>query len=52
MYYFAKSLEFTGLSIILIGFLIRLPDFMHWQDIIYGLAFFIPGWIIEKYILK
>ena len=52
MYYIAKSLEFIGLSIILFGFLKKLPNLMSLYDIIYGVVFFTVGWIIEKYTLK
>ena len=52
MYYIAKSLEFLGLFIILIGFLINFPKLMDSYFFIYGLVLFIIGWIVDKYILQ
>ena len=52
MYYIAKSLEFLGLLIILIGFIWKVPELMNPYVFMYGLVLFIIGWIIEKYILK
>ena len=52
MYYIAKALEFLGLAIMLVGFVINFPKLMNPYFFIYGLVLFITGWIIDKYILK
>ena len=52
MYYIDKTLEFLGLFIILVGFLISFPKLMDPYFFIYGLVLFIIGWILDKYILK
>ena len=52
MYYIAKSLEFLGLLIISIGFILKMPELMNPYVFMYGLVLFIIGWIIEKKILK
>ena len=52
MYYIAKSLEFLGLFIILIGFLINFPGLMKPEFFISGFILFMIGWIIDKYILE
>ena len=52
MYYISKSLEFLGLFIMLVGFLIRFPKLMDYNFFISGLILFIIGWIIDKYILE
>ena len=52
MYYVAKFLEFVGLFIISIGFLVKFPLLMDPQFFGFGLIFFLMGWIVEKFILK
>ena len=52
MYYIAKTLEFLGLFIMLMGFLISFPKLMNPYFFIYGLVLFTTGWILDKYILK
>ena len=52
MYYIAKSLEFLGLVIMLVGFIINFPKIMNPYFFIYGLIIFVTGWILDKYILK
>ena len=52
MYYIVKLLEFLGLFIILVGFLINFPKLMNPYFFTYGLILFIIGWVLDKYILK
>jgi len=52
MYYIAKSFEFLGLFIMLVGFVINFPKLMNPYFFMYGLVLFIIGWIVDKYILK
>ena len=52
MYYIAKSLEFLGLLVMLVGFVIKFPKLMNPYFFMSGLVLFITGWIIDKYILK
>ena len=52
MYYIAKSLEFLGLLIVLMGLIWKMPELMNPYVFMYGLVLFIAGWVIEKYILK
>ncbi len=52
MYYVAKFLEFLGMAIIGIGFIIKFPALMDPRFFGFGLSFFFMGWVIENYILK
>ena len=52
MYYIAKFLEVVGMIIIGIGFIVNFPKLMDPRFLGFGTAFFLMGWIIEKYILK
>ena len=52
MYYLAKFFELIGISVITLGFYINYPDPMQYGTLLYGIIFFIGGWIIEKYLLK
>ena len=52
MYYVAKFLEISGMTIIGIGFIIKFPSLMDPTFLGFGLSLFFMGWIIEKYILK
>ena len=52
MYYIAKSLEFLGIIIMLIGFMMSFPKLINPYFFIYGLVLFITGWVLDKYILQ
>tara|TARA_Y100000741_G_scaffold250414_1_gene192548 strand:- start:176 stop:364 length:189 start_codon:yes stop_codon:yes gene_type:complete len=52
MYYLAKFFELIGISVVTLGFYINYPDPMQYGTLLYGIIFFIGGWIIEKYLLK
>jgi len=51
MYYAAKSLEFLGMFMIAVGFIIKYPKQMDPKLLLGGLICFGVGWAIEKYIL-
>jgi len=48
----AKILEFTGMSIIAVTFYISFPDRISYESFIVGAAFFLMGFLIEKFVLK
>ena len=52
IYYLAKFAQATGLIIILVGFLQRLPKLMNPKIFMAGLLVFAFGWIVERFILK
>ncbi|MDB4125726.1 hypothetical protein N9597_00410 [Candidatus Marinimicrobia bacterium] len=52
MYYLAKFFELIGIISITIAFVIYWPNPMDEWVLLYGIFFFIGGWIIEKYLLK
>ena len=52
MYYIAKFIQATGLTIILIGFIQKFPQLMNPKTILLGIAIFTSGWIIQRFLLK
>jgi len=52
MYYVAKIIQAGGLTLILIGFLLKFPKLMNPRLFIVGLIIFLAGWISEKFLLK
>ena len=52
MYYLAKCLELSGLSVIGWGMIQNFPKLMNPKWLLVGGIFFASGWVIEKYILK
>ena len=52
MYYLAKFTQAAGLTIILIGFLIKFPSLMDFRVFGIGIMFFLFGWIIQWLIIK
>ena len=51
MYYFAKFLQFAGLTLVAIGFWIRFPALMDPKLFIAGIVFCAAGWAIQRYLL-
>ena len=51
MYYAAKGLEFLGIFMIGVGFIIKFPALMDPKLLFSGILCFGVGWSIEKYIL-
>ena len=45
-------LQFSGMLIIGISFIVNFPDLMNWNYFIVGVAFFTMGFMIEKFVLK
>ncbi len=51
MYYAAKGLEFLGIFMIGVGFIVKFPALMDPKLLLAGILCFGVGWSIEKYIL-
>ena len=49
MYYISKSLQFVGLIIIIVGFVIKFPQLMDYKLLGIGMAFFIMGFAVQKF---
>ena len=49
MYYLAKFFELIGIGVITLAFYVNYPDPMQYNTLLYGVIFFIGGWIIEKF---
>ena len=52
MYYLAKFFELIGIGVIMLAFYFNYPDPMQYNTLLYGVFFFLGGWIIERYLLK
>lgn len=52
MYYIAKFFQAAGLTIILVGFLLRFPALMNPRLFLLGLILFGTGWVINHFMLK
>ena len=52
IFYIAKILEFTGMTIIGVSLYISFPSRMSYESFIIGIAFFMMGYMIEKFVLK
>ena len=49
MYYVSKVLQFIGLLIIGMGFMVYFPSLMDYKLLGFGILFFIMGWLIQKF---
>tara|TARA_B110000438_G_C15612772_1_gene562952 strand:+ start:686 stop:850 length:165 start_codon:yes stop_codon:yes gene_type:complete len=49
MYYISKVLQFLGLIVIGIGFIIKFPQLMDYKLLGIGTAFFVMGWTVQKF---
>ena len=49
MFYISKAMQFIGLLVIGIGFLNNFPNLLDYKILGIGTAFFIMGFIIQKY---
>ena len=49
MYYISKGLQFIGLLIIGIGFILQFPELMDYKLLGIGSLFSIMGWIVHKF---
>ena len=52
MYYIAKFLEFTGLMIIGVSVYVSFPYRISYEILVISIAFFLVGFLIEKFVLK
>mgnify|MGYP001157014917 CR=1 FL=1 len=52
MYYLAKFFELVGIGVITLAFYVNYPDPMQYNTLLYGVLFFMGGWIIERFLLK
>ena len=52
IFYIAKLLELTGMTIIGINLYISFPSRMSYESFVIGIAFFSMGLLIEKFVLK
>ena len=52
MYYMSKGLEFLGLIVLVIGFIVKFPGLMDPKLFMIGIVCFGAGWIIERYTLQ
>ena len=52
MFYIAKILELTGLTIIALGVIISFPNLMNPRLFLLAFCFFIMGILIEKFSLE
>jgi len=52
MYYIAKFLEFTGLTILGINVYLSFPYRISYEILVISIAFFTVGFLIEKFVLK
>ena len=52
MYYLSKVLEFVGMLILGVSFVISFPNIINWNFFIVGVSFFSMGFMIEKFVLK
>ena len=49
MYYISKAMQFIGILVIGIGFLNNFPNLLDYKLLGIGTAFFMMGFIIQKY---
>ena len=49
MYYLAKFFELVGIAVIMLAFFLNYPDPMQYNTLLYGVIFFMGGWIIERF---
>ena len=49
MYYISKAMQFIGILVIGIGFLNNFPNLLDYKILGIGTAFFMMGFIIQKY---
>ena len=49
MYYISKAMQLIGLLVIGIGFLNNFPNLLDYKILGIGTAFFLMGFIIQKY---
>ena len=52
IYYLAKTMEATGLAVIVFGFLKHFPKLMDPKIFGAGILIFLSGWLIEAFLLK
>ncbi len=52
MYYLAKIVQASGLTVVVIGYLVSFPNLMSRKALLIGIVLFAFGWIIEKFLLK
>ena len=52
MFLIGKIAQAAGLGIILLGFIQQFPKLMNPRIFMFGLAVFMAGWIIERFLLK
>tara|TARA_Y100000994_G_scaffold243814_1_gene242708 strand:- start:117 stop:284 length:168 start_codon:yes stop_codon:yes gene_type:complete len=52
IFYIAKGLEFVGMTIIAVSLYVSFPSRMSYESFIIGIAFFVMGYMIEKFVLK
>ena len=52
MYYLAKIFQATGLTVILIGFLVNFPSLMSHASLLLGLCLFVLGWLIQQFMAR
>ena len=49
MYYISKGLQFVGLLILGVGFINQFPQLMDYKLLGISSAFFILGWVVQRF---
>ena len=52
MYYLAKVIQASGLTVIIAGYIAAFPELMSRKILTLGIVLFAFGWIVERFLLK